>query len=38
MFFTDITGVLDRKAAELFKKSTPTAKLLERARKDGARF
>jgi hypothetical protein len=35
MFFTDITPVLERRAAEFFDKSVPTRKLVERARKDG---
>lgn len=38
MFFTDMSDVVDRKAAEVFSKATPTKKLRERAEKDGARF
>ncbi len=38
MFFTDMSEVIDRKAAEVFNKATPTKKLRERAEKDGARF
>jgi hypothetical protein len=38
MFFTDIGGIIDRKAAQFFNKSVPAPKLMDRARKDGARF
>lgn len=38
MFFTDIGPVVDRRAAEFFKKSVPTRKLVERTRKDGLRL
>lgn len=35
MFFTDIESVIERKAAGVFNKATPTKKLRERAAKDG---
>jgi hypothetical protein len=38
IFFTDIGGIVDRKAAEFFNKSTPTKTSRERAESDGARF